>query len=652
MTAFAGRLGPHLASDETRIHQALDQMPGRGGTIRQVRRFGELAAGIACSEVESPDLQAGFAEGLCLIWDGTIFSLTLDTAEPRSSVKSAADILSLYLREGPGFVSKLNGPFALVLWDARQQRVLMARDPLGIRPLFYSIDKGELTFASEIRALLRLGTIDRALDLEALQDYLAYLWIPAPRTLIRGVRQVAPGEIVSFSHDGVCSRCTFRKAIPHPFVEVNEAQWCESLYELVLESLRRRVSSNRRLGFLLSGGTDTAVLAGCAAKDLGMDVKTFTLGFRDAIDERVAAKETARFLGTQHHDFEITEACIEKLPEITRCLGNPVGNPASLISHELFGYLKDHVDQVICGDGGNEVLGGCYKYNQTMNFAAASHSGWIARTLQRAGRQFHFRVRETALEPIFQQAARTYFAWLGRDGRSREATSGFDFDEVANFYARLETCWPRSAIRSLCTQNTIEAVRDYDPLRSVTALFVHDPDLSPLQQLIYVRTNTFIPYNVMPYVEVNASAANVECLFPLLDHDLLDFIYRVPFDYIYGKSYRHLMRESFAGRIVPAKLFRKPLSGFQPPRDRWMQTASWRAYVNDHLSGETVAKRGLFSRAYIDSLLAQFHAGNKFLVTNEGARAQPVAESIWSLLALEVWCREFLDSPMGLRTTG
>jgi len=617
-------------------------MSGRGGANREVRRVGDLALGVASPQVDGPVSHAAARQGLGVIWDGTIFGTTPGLGEPRSRVQDAADIVSLYLTEGPTFVSRLNGAFALVLWDAPRRKVLLARDPLGIKPLFYSKQNGELLFASEVRALLQLGEIDRTLDLEALQDYLAYLWIPAPHTLLREVRQVAPGEVVSVSHDGSCEHTIFRRPPPPAFGDGCIADWSQRLHELVVESLRRRMSSGRRLGFLLSGGTDTATLVGCAAKELGVPVRTFTLGFRDAIDERPAAKETARFFGNQHLDFEIDENCIEKLPEITRSLGSPVGNSASLISHALFAHLKDHVDQVVCGDGGNEVLGGCYKYNQTMNFAASLHSGWIARGMQRGGRQLHFRLRETRLEPLFQHAARVYFSWLGRDRRPPDGVNQDDFDKVAAFYASLETCWPRSAIRPLCTNDIFRPVADYNPLQAVTGLFTRDPHLSVLQQLIYVRTNTFIPYNVMSYVETNASAYGVDCLFPLLDHDLLDFIYRVPFDYMYGRSFRHLMVTSFAGRPVPEGLFRKPSNGFQPPRDRWVRTPKWQAFINDHLSRQAVIRRGLFSPGQVDALLAQHRAGNKFLRTDSGARAQPVAESIWSLLALEVWCREFL----------
>jgi asparagine synthase (glutamine-hydrolysing) len=617
-------------------------MSGRGGTKRQVRRVADLAVGVASTQAEDVVSQRTAGEGLGVIWDGTIFGTTPRLSEPRSRVQDAADILSLYLTEGPTFVAKLNGAFALVLWDGPQRKVLLARDPLGIRPLFYSKQNGELLFASEVRALLQLGKIDRTLDLEALQDYLAYLWIPAPRTLLRDVRQVAPGEVLSVSHDGSCDHIIYRRPPPPAFGDGCIADWSERLHELVVESLRRRVSSSPRLGFLLSGGTDTATLVGCAARELSVPVQTFTLGFRDAIDERQAAKDTARFFGSQHHDLEIDENCIEKLPEITRSLGSPVGNSASLISHALFTYLKDHVDQVVCGDGGNEVLGGCYKYNQTMNFAATLHSGWIARGMQRGGRQLHFRLRETPLEPLFQHAARIYFSWLGRDRGSAGEVSPDDFDKVASFYAGLETCWPRSAIRPLCTNDIFRPVADYNPLQAVTRLFTPNPDISVLQQLIYVRSNTFIPYNVMPYVETNASAYGVDCLFPLLDHDLLDFIYRVPFDYMYGRSFRYLMAASFAGRPVPEELFRKPSNGFQPPRDRWVRTPKWQAFINDHISKQAVTRRGLFSPGQVDALLAQHRAGNKFLPTDSGARAQPVAESIWSLLALEVWCREFL----------
>lgn len=615
-------------------------MPGRGGANRQVCRFADLALGLASSQDEAPVLQA--ADGLGVVWDGTIFGRTPAAPESRSRAQDAAEILSLYLTEGPTFLSRLNGAFALVLWDASQRKVLLARDPLGVKPLFYSKHNGEFIFASELTALLQLGNIDRTLDLEALQDYLAYLWIAAPRTLLRDVRQVVPGEVLSVSHDGSCVSTIFRRPPPPAFADGCMADWAERLRNLVVESLRRRLTSGRRLGFLLSGGTDTATLVGCAAKELGIPVRTFTLGFRDAIDERPAAKETARFFGNQHLDFEIDETCIEKLPEITRSLGSPVGNSASLISRALFAHLKDYADQIVCGDGGNEVLGGCYKYNQTMNFAASLHSGWIARGMHRGGRQLHFRLRETPLEPFFQHAARFYFSWLGRERRHPDGVSYDDFEKVASFYASLETCWPRSAIRPLCTHDVFRPVADYNPLQAVTGLFTRDPELPILQQLIYVRTNTFIPYNVMSYVETNASACGVDCLFPLLDHDLLDFIYRVPFDFMYGKSFRHLMVTSFAGRPVPAELFRKPSNGFQPPRDRWVRTAKWQAFINDHLSQQAVTRRGLFSPAQVDRLLAQQRAGNKFLTTDSGARAQPVAESIWSLLALEVWCREFL----------
>lgn len=644
MATLAGIVSTVGSPEHVQLRRALGTSC-RGGPVREILSTERMVLGARRSEAAAPALATSGDGSVILAFDGTIFNLAELSPEAKTSHTSRV-LVSLYRHLGPDFVAKLDGTFALALWDARERSLLLARDQLGTKPLFYSVQRGSLGFASEFGALLTVSRAERKLDLEALNNYLTYLYVPAPRTLLEGVRQVGPGQLLRFLRNGELTASSFLPPMPARFADEDPSSWSTEFREQLAESLQRRLGTVTNAGFLLSGGTDTAALVGCATKLMPERVKTFTLGFPDApeIDERAEAKETATALGTEHIELEVDTDCIAALPKITRLVGSPVSNPASLISCALFEQIRGHVDAVVCGDGGNEILGGVYKYNQAMNFALNLHRGRLRHKIQGVGQTLWYRLRQTPLESLFQRAARAYFGQLSHSSMLvRTGVREEEFLAIVDFYVALETYWSGSNLRGLYTPETRQAVGECDPHRFLAGFFARDPDLPALQQVIWARTNTFIPYNVMRYVEHTAIAAGLEPLFPYLDQRLLDFVYRVPFEHIYAKAYRHFMRESLGGRIVPDQIFRKPLRGFSPPTERWVQTPRWRDIIWDHLAPEQLERRGLFNPDYVTSLLLQYDSGRRSLATDETGRAQPLGSSIWSLVALEAWCREFLD---------
>ena len=386
-------------------------------------------------------------------------------------------------------------------------------------------------------------------------------------------------------------------------------------------------------------------MVGCAASIFSRPAKTFTLGFPDCpeVDEREIAKESARRFGTDHVELEVDNTCVDALPAITRHFGCPVGNPAALISFSLFRGMRNHTDTVVCGDGGNEIFGGVYKYNQVMNFVAQSDGAFLRKIIQGIGQKLWHQLRDTRLESLFQKGARLYFKNLGKNTDSASDSLDRDrFDKAVHFYALMESIWGSANKDALYTQETRTALSGHDSSKFLEHLFRHDDAVPLLQQLVYVRSNSFLPYNAIPYVEYNAVSNGVVPVFPLLDKKLMEFMYTVPFQYVYGKSPRYLMQQSLSRALVPAEIFRRPLKGFSTPVDYWLKTPKWKELVSNYLSPETIRKRGIFSPEYAKQLVNQFYAGKRYVKTGEGGKVQPLGLSIWNLIALEVWFQEFL----------
>ena len=212
---------------------------------------------------------------------------------------------------------------------------------------------------------------------------------------------------------------------------------------------------------------------------------------------------------------------------------------------------------------------------------------------------------------------------------------------MACHYAALNSIWTNKTKRGLYAGDFREELVRADSIGPLARLFSFEADDTVLQQVSYVRTTSFIPYEAMPYFEFSAVANGVVPLFPLLDEQLTDLMFRIPYDYVFGRGYRYFMEEALSGNLIPFEVFKRAHKGFKPPMDAWFRTPLWRDVVEDLLSTDSVKKRGLFSPAYVRDIVRRYYAGQKYLATEHKGRVQPLVDSIWSLMALESWMRQY-----------
>ena len=280
-----------------------------------------------------------------------------------------------------------------------------------------------------------------------------------------------------------------------------------------------------------------------------------------------------------------------------------------------------------------------------MNHVAGDRGGACAGAVRALGRRTWRMVEDTPLEEAFQGLARRYFRRVGKEiAADDDRLPAGRAVEAANYYVAINSVWTAGAKSRLYRDEVKESLADADPGSDLAGLFDSTGDISFLQQLTRVRTLSFIPDDVIPYVEFSAVAGGVTPLFPLLDRRLAEYMFRVPFRQVFALGFRHFLRESLAGTLLPNYLFNRPHKGFKPPLESWLKTESWRELADDLLGDDAIEKRGLFRRDHVREVRRRFDAGQKYVVLPGDGNVQPLADSIWNLMALEAWFRECVDA--------
>ena len=643
MTAILGAWGIQDKVFYARSSAALDNMNDRGGHLRRNWTAGNFCVAIAHPGAGS---QEGFytqgSEGVSVAYDGCVYGANgrrLDAVFDPVAV--CRQLVASYLLRGPNLFATLEGSFAVVLLDETRRRIYLVKDAFGTKPMFYIKHGGAIAFSSEISGLLALSGSDCSPDLHSLDTYLSLGYVMAPRTMFKKIRQLTPGHYLEIGEDGVIAEQCHHQAPQEVFSVDNLENWASTLRNVLIEAVGKRFVSHPHASILLSGGVDTAAVAGAAAQ-LSIPLRTFTMGFPDcpALDESRLARWLAQKVGAQHTEIAVDENCIVHLDAIVRHVGSPVANPAALIANALFSQLGNHVDAVMCGDGGNEIFGGTYKYHQLMHYVTSDGRRPWRSLMKSLGQKVWRRVEDTRLDEWFQRLARRYFESIGQ--RAVPAVTRQNdqrFEAAARYYAALNSIWTDRTKQCLYSDDLKVELAATDSTGPLVGLFYQEAD-NLMQNVSYVRTTSFIPYEVMPCVEFSAVANGVTPLFPLLDEHLADLMFRIPYELVFGRGYRHFMEQALCGSLVPVEVFRRAHKGFKPPLNAWLRTPLWRGMVEDFLSEESIKERGLFSPVFVRDVIRKYYAGQRYLVTEYRGRVQPLADSLWSLMALEAWLRQ------------
>jgi asparagine synthase (glutamine-hydrolysing) len=532
-------------------------------------------------------------------------------------------IIHGYEEWGDEIIHRLHGMFALAIWDACKRRLLLARDRVGKKPLFYYAGIQKFFFGSEIKALLASEEVPAKPDSIALHDYLTYLYFPAPQTAFEGIRKLPPATILTLEV-GAGDTLTRRQRIFWDPVEaagsapeINERQAIDRARDLMDEAVCRRLMTDVPLGVFLSGGLDSGAITAFAAKNSRQAVKTFSIGFGGSqhFDEIELANQVAGRFGSDHTVLQVDARCAEHVVTVVRHFDEPFGNPTAILEYLLTKHMREHVTVALSGDGGDEAFGGyvryagaslAQRYRSLPSFVTRGLLARMAKLLRddAKGRHGYRRVREF-LESAWMPQQEMYLQWVGY----------FSNDEKRDMYT------PEFA--------SLVAARDSgDFLRE---LFRRGETLDPLNRLGYVDMASFLSGNCLEYGDRMSMANSLEVRCPFTDHHILEFGLSIPFSFKYrGGQTKWIVREAMKG-ILPDTVLRKKKTGFNPPMPEWINR-ELKPLISALLSRRAVERRGIFRPDAVTMLLQDHFSGKR----DHGVK-------IWGLLMLEVWFQMYID---------
>ena len=504
----------------------------------------------------------------------------------------------LYEESGSRFVERLHGMFALALWDASRERLVLARDRLGKKPLLWMrLPDGTLAFASELKALLRLPGLPRDVDLAAVDAFLALQYVPADATALRGVRKVPPGHILVV--EGESERLE-RYWTPAPAeASSSEDEWLERVRSSVGEAVRKRLVADVPLGALLSGGIDSSIVVALMAQASARPVRTFTVGFADArYDERRYARAVADRYGTVHHELAIEEDVASTLPRLAAAYDEPLGDEAAFPTFLIAEQARRHVTVALAGNNGNEAFAGYERY------IAHGLAQRVPGPAARVGAAALWRVpaaRREPRSPLFRAAR--FLDVAGSTPRER--------------YGRLMEVFPLELRRKLWSDASRPRAVQLEPPR---------PDIAGLQLL---DLRTYLPGDLLLKADIASMAHSLELRSPLLDHEVVELGLALP-DRLKarGREGKVALRRAFAAELPP-EVAERGKTGFGVPLGRWFRE-DLRELTRDVLSTD----RGWFRRDTVIGLLDEHESGRR----DHGHR-------LWCLLMLELWVREHVEAP-------
>jgi len=517
-----------------------------------------------------------------------------------------------------GLLGRLRGMFAFALWDAASRTLVIVRDRLGIKPLYYAtLPDAALLFASEPKALLTCADVDRGLDLVSLDAYLDLFYVPPPRSIFAGIRQLPPGHLLTW-REGQVSVERWWDAPPRAAAPRLRtlAAWAEAIEPILREAVELHTVSDVPLGAFLSGGLDSSAIVALMAARSSHPVETFCVGYGvegASYEERPVARRVAQFFNTNHRELELDIDLLGSLEPLVRGFDEPFGSWAALLSHRLSAFTRQHVTVALAGDGGDEVFGGYPRYlglrlSEHLSHAPGPMLELARRLLARAG------------EPT---TARSLRRW------ARQFLAGCELPP-AERYATWVGYAPPAARDRLYTASTRARVRAAGRLASPVAAAFAEPVLGDMvQRAGYADLRGFLAENVLRGSDRMSMAHGLEVRVPFCDHVLVEAMAAAPAGMrVTALASKRILRSIMRGKLPAEVLTRKKL-GFTAPFGVWLKRAEAQI-AGDLLHPQQIAQRGLFEPAEVARLLAEHRLGQR-----------DHSHRIWSLLVLEQWQRMY-----------
>ncbi len=531
-------------------------------------------------------------------------------------------IVHAYEEYGVDCVHKLRGMFAFAIWDARCRRLVLARDRVGIKPLFYTQLGGQLVWASEIKALLCHPELKRTLRPAAVNHYLTYLYVPAPLTMFDGIEELRAGHVLVAEAGEITVRPYWQLRYDvDPSMSLDEAT--EGLRAQLDEAVRIRLISEVPLGAFLSGGIDSGTVVALMARHSDAPVRTFSIGYAsggDAFDERAFARELAERYGTAHREFEMAPDLVDVLPRLVESFDQPFADSTAIPTWYLSQLTREHVTVALSGLGGDELAAG---YERHRGALLAERLGWMPQW----SRRLMTALADSVPEP------RSGSQWVARGKRFARLATTQPFD--ARYFGMLEQ-HSLSLRRALLSPEIAEQIDLDEPRTHFQSYADLVDDADPLNRALFADLKLYLPGDLLPLTDRMSMAHSLEVRVPFLDHELLEFVARIPPAYKLRRGTRKFILRRAARDLLPASFFSRRKMGFSAPLAVWFRQ-ELREFVEDTLAPQTLRDAGVFRPEAVRRMLDDHYA-----------RRVNYDNQIWALLFFTAWHARVLTAPARL----
>lgn len=521
----------------------------------------------------------------------------------------------LYEDEGDRCLDHINGMYAIAIWDEPRRRLLLARDRLGVKPLYYSLHDGRLVFASELKAVLAAPGVRTEVDPTALIDYFTYGFIPSPKTIYKNIHKLPPGHLLVFQNGGARTRPYWD--LKHqdwhelPAEETAAEVWCQ-----LKRATRPRLIADVPVGAFLSGGLDSTAVVAAMSKLTRERVLTMTCGFETrSFDERNKARETASVLGTQHHDGMVEPDADEMVETLAWHFDEPFADACAIPMYYLSQFARQFVKVVLSGDGGDETMAGYRRYRFDQYEESARR--WIPRPIRRG---------------ILGRLGSTYpeWPWMPRPLRAGATLRNLAVDSATAHGLSIATLSPRE-VRSMLNPDLANQTLNYDPLNHVRRLYHACDAPSHLSKCQYVDIRLGLADGILTKVDRASMAHGLEVRSPMLDYRFAEFAWRIPPKHrIRGRHGKMPLRRAVAREVRP-DIANRTKTGFDVPLDAWFK-GPLRERFQEILFQRNSTLQSWIAPEAIWRLWADH--------IEDRARC---GATLWKLTMLEAWCKREAD---------
>jgi asparagine synthase (glutamine-hydrolysing) len=609
----------HRGPDDEGYYIGMDNNEKGAGIGLGIKRLSIIDLETGHQPIHSED------EKIWIVYNGEVYNfqeLRAETERKGHHYYTETDtetIVHLYEEYGTDCVKHLRGMFAFALWDSRRQLLFLARDRLGQKPLVYTLHRGNLIFASEIKSILEYPDLKREVNINALHYYLTYQFVPSPLTMFEGIKKLPPASIMTCDREGNIEIERYWQLNYKNKLKLDEREYSRQILDLLEESTKLRLISDVPLGAFLSGGLDSSAVVGMMSQLMDKPVKTFSVGFEEkSFTELKYARLVADYFHTEHFEFMVKPNVIDILPRLIWHYNEPFADPSAIPTYYIARETRKYVKVALNGDGGDENFAGYDRYK------ANKLSGYYTKIPKF--------IREVMIKRLISnlpESAKRKDA-IGRLKRFVQASSFSPERRNVKWHSFFDD----QEKQDLYSEELRNRFKNFDSFNYMTDVFDQSDAEEFLDKILYTDIMTYLPENLLVKMDIATMANSLEARSPFLDHKLIEFTAQIPSNLkLKGFTSKYILKRALKN-LLPRKILHRDKMGFGLPIGEWFRR-ELRSYVQAVLLDKRCIDRGYFKKDAIQQLLDEHIFGR----VDHGYR-------LWILLNLELWHRIFIDGDL------